>query len=294
MSESSKKWSYLILLSLIWGTSFILIKRGLDGFNPVQLGSVRIVMAALVVMSIGFKTIKEVSKKDLYWISIAAFLGTFFPPFLFALTQTQLDSGITSVFNTLTPLNTLVVGVLAFGSIISKRQIVGVVIGLLGSIALILAGENLDPDKAYWYAIFVFISSLGYAFNINILKTHLTHLRPLTITTVSFMVVLLPALGVLIWSGFFSLMSSEQAPFESLGYIFLLAVFGTAMAKLYFNKLIQVSSPVFSASVTYTIPVVAVLWGLWDGEVISPIQFLGAIVVIFGVYLSNKKEKTQN
>lgn len=293
MKDSTKKWFYLLVLSLVWGTSFILIKRGLLGFNPIQLGSVRIVMAALVVMSFGLKSVKEVRKKDLKWIATAAFLGTFFPPFLFALTQTQLDSGITSVFNTLTPLNTTVVGVMAFGALISKRQILGVLIGLIGSVALIMAGETLDPDKAYWYAIFVYISSLGYSLNINILKKHLAHLSPLAITTVSFIMVLLPALGVLVWSGFFPLMLSEEAPFAALGYVFVLAVFGTAFAKLYFNKLIQVSSPVFSASVTYTIPLVAVFWGLWDGETLDPIQFIGAIVVIVGVYLSNKKEKTQ-
>jgi len=292
MINQVKKWVYLVVLSLIWGTSFILIKRGLVGFTPVQLGAIRIIIASLVIFSFGFKRLKEVQKKDVKWISSGAFLGTFFPPFLFALAQTQLDSGITSVFNTLTPLNTTIVGVLAFGAMINKRQLLGVVIGLLGSIALILAGETLDPDKSYWYAIFVYMSSLGYSFNINIIKKHLAHLSPLAITTASFAVVFLPAFIVLVWSGFFDLMVGANPPIASLGYIFLLAVIGTAFAKLYFNKLIQVSSPVFSASVTYTIPVVAIFWGLWDGEQLQAVQLLGALVVLVGVYLSNKKTPT--
>ena len=76
---------------------------------------------------------------------------------------------------------------------------------------------------------------------------------------------------------------------QSLLYIVVLGVVGTALANILFFKLIQISSPVFATSVTYLIPVVAFFWGLLDNEMLTPIQFVGAFIVLIGVYLSSKK-----
>ncbi|MEE9362535.1 MAG: DMT family transporter [Cellulophaga sp.] len=289
MKKDTKKWFYFIVLSLVWGSSFILIKKALIGFSPIQLGALRILFAASFLLVIGYKSLKSIKREDWKWITIAGFLSSFIPPFLFALAQTEIDSGITSIFNSLTPLNTTIVGVLLFGALITKKQIFGIFIGLLGTFALILAGAEFSPDQNYWYAIFILISSVGYAFNINIIKKHLSHLSPLAVTTGSFGVVVIPALVIVLWSGFFVEIWKDTLMQTALIYLLLLAFLGTAIANIFFNKLIHMSSPVFAASVTYVIPLIAVLWGVWDGEKISFYQCIGGFVMLVGVYMVNKK-----
>ena len=291
MSDSHKKWWYLFLLSLIWGSSFILIKKALLGFTPIQLGGLRIVFAAGFLFFIGFRSLRNINGKDWKWILLAGFLSSFFPPFLFALAQTEIESGITSIFNSLAPLFTGLVGILLFGTIVTKRQTLGVFVGLMGTVLLFITGAQLHPDQNYWYATFILLSALGYAFNINIIKKYLQHLSPLAITTASFGVVMLPTILILLFSGWQEIRWASAELQFSLVCVLILALVGTGVANILFNNLIRISSPVYAASVTYLIPLVAVLWGLWDGETITELQVLGGIIILFGVYLVNKKRK---
>lgn len=291
MSNSKKKWFYLILLSFIWGSSFILIKKGLVGFSSMQLGGLRIVFASLFLFLFGMKSLKSLSLKDWKWITIAGFLSSFFPPFFFALAQTEIDSGVTSILNSIAPLGTTVVGIWLFGLAITKRQILGVIIGLLGTMALILVSMEFNPEQNYAYAIFVILSALGYAFNINIIKKHLAHLTPLAVTTASFGVVILPAIAMLSYAGIFTVDFRQTEIQKALCYTLVLALLGTAIANIFFNRLIRISSPVFAASVTYVIPLVAIFWGILDGEEINFYQIIGGLIILFGVWLVNKKKK---
>ncbi len=291
MSDYSKKWVYLILLSLVWGSSFILIKKALLGLTPMQLGGLRIVFASLVLFLFGYPSLKTINRKDWKWIIAAGFLSSFFPPFLFALAQTEIDSGVTSIFNSVVPLLTTLVGIMAFGAIVTKRQILGVVVGLLGTIALVAAGMEFKPDRNYAYAIFILISALGYAFNINIIKKHLAHLSALAVTTGSFGVAFFPALLLVSLSGFYGEFENNEAMHVALWYLLALALIGTSIANIFFNKLIQLSSPVFAASVTYLIPLVALLWAVWDGETMNGYQLLGGLIILLGVWLVNRRKK---
>jgi len=294
VNEYNRKWIYLIILSLVWGSSFILIKRALIGLTPLQLGSLRIVLASGILFLLGFRSMKKIGLLDWKWILIAGLLSSFFPSFFFALAQTQLDSGVTSIFNSVVPLFTTIVGLGLFGAIVTKRQIAGVFIGLFGTLILILTGMEFDPDKNYWYSVFILMSAIGYALNINIIKKHLAHLSPLAVTTGSFAVAVVPAIVVVFYSGFFSEIGKNVNMQNSMWYLLALAVLGTAIANIYFNKLIHLSSPVFAASVTYTIPLVAVLWGVWDGETLNIYQLTGGLVILFGVYLVNRKKVLHN
>ena len=291
MNEYNRKWIYLIILSLVWGSSFILIKKALLGLSALQLGSLRIVFASTFLFVFGYKSLIRLTLSDWKWITMAGLLSSFFPPFLFALAQTELDSGVTSIFNSVVPLFTTVVGITLFGALITKRQIVGVIIGLLGTLALILTGMEFDLDQNYWYSIFILLSALGYALNINIIKKHLAHLSPLAVTTGSFAVAFVPALVIVFYSGFFNVIPFDLEMQNALWYLLALAFLGTAIANIYFNKLIHLSNPVFAASVTYTIPIVAVLWGVWDGESINFYQLLGGAIILLGVYLVNRKKR---
>lgn len=289
MQNDKLKWVYLGLLSVIWGSSFILIKKALVGLTPLQLGALRTVFAAIFLFSIGFKSIKTIEGKTWKWIAISAIVGTFIPAFLFAFAETEIDSGITSILNSLTPLITFVLGVFVFSIGFNKNQLLGVVIGLIGSVALIWEGAIIHPDQNYSYALLVIAATVGYGLNVNILKRHLQHVSPMAIANGNFVILVIPAILVLFFSDFFrpELFTDVKVK-ESILYMAILAVFGTGIAKIMFNKLVQISTPVFASSVTYVMPIVALLWGVLDGETFSIYQVMAAAVIILGVYLVNK------
>jgi drug/metabolite transporter (DMT)-like permease len=288
MESKQLKWILLTILSLIWGSSFILIKKGLIGLSPIQLGSLRILFAGIFLLAIGFKSISKITLQQWKFIAITAFFGTFIPAYLFAIAQTEIDSSVSSILNSLTPLNTLVIGSIAFRLQFKRNQIFGVIIGLIGSALLILNGAMNHPEQNYYYALLVIIASLCYATNVNLIKKHLSGIDPLSITTGNFLVLLLPAALILYLTDFLDVVRLPQVQ-HSMLFIIVLGVIGTGIANIIFFKLIQLSSPVFATSVTYLIPIVAFFWGLLDNEMLTPIQFIGAFIVLIGVYLSAKK-----
>lgn len=288
MESKQLKWIYLMGLALIWGSSFILIKKGLIGLSALQVGSLRIIFAAIFLLLIGFKSLSKIPKEKWKFIAMTSMFGTFVPAFLFALAQTEIDSSVSSILNSLTPLNTLILGALVFGVSFERRQIWGVFIGLVGSVLLVLNGAMNHPDQNYYYAILVIIASICYAINVNLIKRFLSDLSPLSITTGNFLVLLFPSLTILYLSGFSDVVHVEKVQ-QAVLFIMILGVLGTGIANILFFKLIQMSSPVFATSVTYLIPVVAFFWGLLDNEMLTPVQFFGAFIILIGVYLSAKK-----
>lgn len=291
MSSNYRKWLYLVSLSLIWGSSFILIKKSLLGFNPLQMGALRIVISAIFIFIGGLHTIKNIKKEQWKWLIISGFLGTFFPAFLFAYAETEIDSAIASILNSLVPLNTILLGFAIFRIASTRRQIIGVVIGFMGTSILIIRGADLNPEQNYWYALLVVLSSLMYAANVNIIKRYLQEVRAVTIATGNFVAILIPAIIVLILNDFFTEETFDDPYFlSSLGYILILSAFGTALAKVLFNRLVQISTPVFASSVTYLMTIVAVGWGLLDGEEFTLIQAAATLLIFSGVYLANRKK----
>ncbi|MBC7642837.1 MAG: DMT family transporter [Flavobacterium sp.] len=288
MENKNQKWVLLIMLSLIWGSSFILIKLGLIGLNAYQVGSCRIIFAAVFLLLIGFRTLPNIPLHKWKYIALTAMTGTFFPAFLFSIAETHIDSSVTAILNSLTPLNTLLIGILAFGLAANRNQIFGLIIGLVGSSILVLNGASNHPEQNYYYAILVIIASICYAVNVNLVKKHLSGLSPLTISTGNFAVMFVPALIILFSTGFFTVCKGHNVQ-HSLFFIMILGIVGTGIANIIFFKLIQISSPVFATSVTYLIPIVAFFWGLMDSEILSFIQFIGAFIILIGVYLSSKK-----
>ena len=189
-----KKWLYLISLSLIWGTSFILIKKALIGLTPTQLGSLRIIFSSIIIFIFAWNTLKLISKKEWKWIIISAFLGSFFPAFLFAFAETEIDSAVASILNSLVPLNTVIIGAIVFKIASSKKQIIGVVVGLIGTYLLIDGGIKLNPDQNYLYAGLVILCSFLYGFNVNIIKKYLNDIPAVTIAAGHFSVIFIPAI----------------------------------------------------------------------------------------------------
>ncbi|MDA8847642.1 EamA family transporter [Flavobacteriaceae bacterium] len=290
MDTEQKKWFYLFLLALTWGSSFILIKKGLLGLSPFQLGSLRTVMSSLFIFTIGFKSLKTIKSHQWKWIIITGFIGTFFPSFLFSFAETEVDSGIVSILNSLVPLNTVLIGLAVFKITSTKTQVFGVILGFVGASMLIFNSMELHPDQNYLYAGFVILATVMYASSVNIIKRYLQEVKPIAIATGNFVAIIIPAILVLSFSNFFTTETFQNDTiYISIGSVAILSLFGTVMAKIIFNSLIQISSPVFASSVAYLMPLVALLWGLLDGEVFGINQGLASSLILLGVYLVNKK-----
>ena len=292
MKNIQVKWLYLFVLSLIWGSSFILIKKSLLGLNPYQLGALRTIITDVFLLIAGFKSVKLIEIKQWKWIALTGMLGSFIPAFLFAIAETEIDSAVASILNSLVPLNTILLGFAVFKIASTKRQVLGVIIGFIGTAILILKGAELNPEQNYLYAGYVIISTILYALNVNIIKSHLQFVKPLGIAAGNYVVIVIPAILVLLFSDFFNAETFENPNFKmSMIYVTILSFFGTALAKVLFNKLIQISTPVFASSVTYLMPIVALTWCVLDGESFTVLQGFATIIILLGVYLSHKRQQ---
>ena len=290
MSLSLKKWGTLVILSLIWGSSYILIKKGLTGLTPIQLGSLRVIVTTIIIAPIGYQKIKHIPRQKMKWVALSAFVGSFFPAYLFAFAETEISSSITAVMVSLTPLFTLLISVFVFGEELLKKQVFGVLIGFTGIIVLI-NNELFSSSFNILYIMFIVLAAFCYAINANVLKYKLSNIPALGIVFMSFLFMFIPAFIILCFSDFpFSDFASDPLIIESIIYIIILALFGTAIAKVLYIKLLAISTPVFSVSTTYLMPVVAIFWGLLDGEEFKLTQFTGTAVILLGVYLVTKKK----
>jgi drug/metabolite transporter (DMT)-like permease len=290
MKNNQLKWAILAGLSFVWGSSFILMKLAMINLSATQVGALRMIISALFLLVFFYPKLKLIDKKQWKVLFYLALAGTFIPTFLFTFAIQHIDSGIVAILNSFTPLNTLLIGFLFFHYAFSKRQMLGIVIGIIGTVLLVGKSAQVNPDDNYWYALLVLAATIGYAINVNVIKKHLSDLDPISIAVGNFVWVLFPALVVLYFTGFFQI-TFDKTVYTSLGYVSVLAIVGTALAMIFFNKMVHIASPIFAASVTYTIPIIALLWGLWDGEHITVLQILAGAVILLGVYVVNSQSK---
>lgn len=289
-SQRGKAIVLLIALSLIWGTSFILMKRGLMVYSPGEVGSIRVVAASIFLLPFAIVRLKELSGNQLAKLFASGLLGIFFPAFLFATAQTRLESSVSGILNSLTPICTLIIGVVLFKQPFRSQSLLGIIIGLVGTVILIFANYGGAVGGLNLFALLVIIACLCYAMNLNFVKYKITELRAVTITSVSILLISPLALIYLLgFTEFTTKVSSHPEALPALGYIVLLGVMSTSVATILFNLLVKISNPLFTSSVTYIIPIVAVGWGLLDGEQLLLGHFIGMVAIIGGVYLANKK-----
>ena len=289
MENKNIKWLLLFFLGSVWGSSFILMQLGLKGVNSIQLGALRILFAGIFLITIGFKQLTKIPSYKWKYIALTALCGTFVPAFLFAIALKHIDGSVSSILNSLTPLNTLIIGLLFFSIQVERRQIIGVIMGFLGCLLLVYFGNNDNTTENYLYAILIFIASIMYGLNVNFIKKYLSDLKPLTISVGNFTIMLIPAFLILFFSGFFDIVSEEKTQ-HALLFITILGIVGTGFSNILFFKLIQLSSPIFASSVTYIIPVMAFILGFsFMNETLNIFQVFGALVVLLGVYFSSRK-----
>ncbi len=281
-------WMILALLALVWGSSFILIKKGLTAFSAGEVGALRIVSAAAFLLPVAVPKIGKLSAKQKWILLVIGFVGSFIPAFLFAIAQTSLSSSLTGILNALTPLCTLLLGAAFFGKTITAKNGIGLGIGFIGSLILILGGTGNSVGEFNIYALLVIGATICYGLNLNIIKNYTPELNPVIITSVSLLFVL-PLAAVYLF-GFTDFAEHAQQPASHwpLLAVIALGVIGTALALILFNKLVQMQTAVFASSVTYVIPIVAVIWGVLDGEALSVYHFLGMGAILCGVYVANR------
>jgi len=284
MSEKRKIWHWLViaLLSLIWGTSYILMKKGLESFSSLQIGSLRILITFLCLLPVSVRNLYKLNANNILSISLIGLLGSGIPAFLFPLAQTRVSSSLAGMLNSLSPVFTLIVGILFYRRKAIRTQIAGVILGLIGAIGLIYNGSFTFN----FYGLFVVLATLMYGISSNEVAK-IQDMNGLQITSLAFLVISPLAIGYLLFSDFSAAVSTTHW-MRNLGYIFVLSVMGSAFALALFYLLIMNTSPVFGSMVTYFIPVISTLWGLSDNERLTSSMLISVAFILAGVYLINR------
>ncbi len=281
----------LIILSLIWGTSFILIKQGLKVFAPDVVGALRVTAASIFLLPMALVRIRQLKQGDHFKLLMSGLMGIFFPAFLFAWAQTQLNSSLAGILNTLSPLWTMIIGALFFTQRFRGAAIVGILISFTGTILLALSRSGNAITGFNLYALLIVAACALYGANLNWVKFKIHDLGSLTITSVSLLFIgPLAAVYLFGFTDFTTVLTTEPGAWKAFGFIALLALMSTAIANLLFIKLLGISTPLFASSVTYIMPIVAVMWGVIDGEKLLVGHFIGMAAILGGVYLANKKK----
>lgn len=286
-------WGLLLILAVVWGSSFILIKKGLVAFPPFQIGALRMIVSSITLLPWLWRFKEELASiTKAQWIGIIAVgcIGNGIPSFLFPIAETGLNSATAGILNVITPIFVWILGVSLFGLAFSWKQLAGVVVGLVGAVVLILAKSgDIQIGSQLYYSLLVIFATVCYGLSSNIIKKYLSTIHPILVTALVLTIAAIPYTFYLFTTDFWTILNTHAEGPSSFGYIIILAVIGTALAMVLFNKLISFKDQVFSSSVTYLIPIVALLWGLLDGEQILFQQYLGMGVILAGVYLVNAK-----
>ncbi len=281
-------WILLFFLAMIWGSSFILMKKGLKAFDPAEIAGIRILSASFFLFPIALRQISKIRHRHWNYLFLSGFFGSLLPAFLFPLAQTRIDSSITGVLNSLTPLFTILLGATLFKARFNIRVITGIVLGLAGTTILVTSNGTGSAFEINVYVLFIILATTFYGLNVNLLKYNLGDLHPLHITSISMMMISPFALGYLLTSSdIITTLTNDAESFIPLIYVLILGVIGTAFALVLFNVLIKMTNTVFSSSVTYLIPLIAVMWGLMDGESLIWSHYLGMTGIIMGVIIAN-------
>ena len=288
-NSTALQWIILIGLALVWGSSFILMKRGLESFSSDQVAALRMFIAFLFMVPFASRHLKKEHLQHWKGYLGTGLLGNFIPAFLFTKAETGISSALTGMLNSLTPLFTLVLGVALFRAKTRWINVVGVIIGFAGALGLLTVGESNEMNRNIMYAIYVVIATICYGLSVNIIRKWLNSVNSITITFWAFLFVGPPAGIYLFTTDFLQRMAEQPLAWQSLGYVTILAVFGTALSVMIFNVLIKMTNALFASSVTYLIPIVAIGWGVVEGEPVLLLHFLWIGLILVGVYLVNRK-----
>lgn len=287
------RWVLLFIIAITWGSSFILIKKSLLAFTPYQIGAFRVAVSGIVLAFLGIPALRKMDRKTLFWVALTGFFGNFIPMFLFPIAQTRVSSSLAGILDSLVPVFVLVFGFLLFGIKSRGLQVLGALIGFLGAAMLMYFSDTKSDDSNLLYASLVVLATACYAVAALIIKERLHHVRSKDLSGAVFAFWMFPSILILVLSGFFTSFQASPQTWESLGYLSILTIMGTAIAIILYYKLIQNTTPVFASTVTYLLPLVAVIWGLLDGESFSLWYVIGGMLILWGIYLIREKKSIE-
>jgi drug/metabolite transporter (DMT)-like permease len=299
MKANFKYAAILILLSLVWGSSFILMKRGMIDkgtgdliFSSNQVGSMRMLFASAALLPMGLRSLKIITSYKIgISLAVVSLAGSFIPAFLFTYAETGISSGYAGMLNSTTPIFTLIIGALLFRQQLIKTQVLGVLIGTIGIITLVNGVAIIDTSGNFYHVFAVIFATICYALSTNTMRYNLSHLSPLKVTSVAFVFAFIPAVFLFFYFGTPTTIIENEHANKALIYILILALVGTALSLILFNYLISKTSALYASSVTYLIPIVAVFIGYIDGEIISWIQVLAMFIILMGIFTANRMKK---
>ncbi|RNA61058.1 DMT family transporter [Chryseobacterium nematophagum] len=294
MNADKEKWILLIVLSIIWGSSFILIKKSLEHFNPFQVGSLRCLIAGIILLPLAIAKYKSFPKKHLKWLILAAFTGNFIPMFLFPLAETEVSSSIAGIVNSMMPIFVIIVGALIWNFETTKKQIIGTLISFTGVCLLAFGGDGEGGKFKLIPILLLLLATLCYAISTTTVKSKLMEVSSTVLSAFVFsFVIFLPSIIALTCTGFFSEFTFSKDNMIGLMFVSLLSVFGTGLAMMMNYRLLKVSTPLFASTVTLLMPIVAIIWGVLDGENLTILQYSGAGVIIAGLIFLRTKPSSK-
>lgn len=288
MQKQVLNWLIFSLLCIIWGSSFILMKGGMNVLSPYQVASIRIISAGLVLLPFAAKAMRNIAKEKRGVVVLSGLLGSFFPAYLFCIAETKIDSALAGIMNALTPLFVIITGISFFQLKVKKLQLLGIIVGFIGLSLLVAAGSNISLEY-FSYSLLVLLATLLYGINVNMVGKHMQGIGSIEIASMAFVFLLIPCSIILYFTGYFALPLTEDAYLLSTGASAILGIFGTAVASVLFYMLVKRAGALFASMVTYGIPFVAIGWGIWGGEQVNLIQVTCCGIILVGVYLANKK-----
>lgn len=280
----------LLVLALIWGTSFILMKKGLVAFSSGEVAAIRVTVAGIFLFPFALMTWKEITFRHASRLFTSGMLGVFIPAFLFTAAQQHIDSSVAGILNTLSPIWTMIMGAIIYRQVFKRAAVIGILVGLAGTIVLMVSRSQGHSMGFNLYGLLIVVACGFYGLNLNYIKFNITDLRSMTITSISVVLVApLAAIYLFGFTDFTSKMQTDPNAWKAFGFVSLLALMSTAVAVSIFNKLVKITTPLFASTVTYIMPIVSVLWGVLDGEQLYASHFIGMAAILGGVYLANKK-----
>lgn len=288
----ANKFLVLFIIAITWGSSFILIKKTLPIFDPLQIGAFRAGVSGLLLALIGFPALRKMSRKDVFWIALSGFFGNFLVVFIFPFAQREVSSSLAGIINALDPIFTLLIGALLFGIRNKTIQYLGAIIGFAGALVLVLSSGNDSSSNHYFYIGILILGAALYAISALIIEKKLMHISSVDLASSIYTFWMLPSLLILAFSGFFTKIDFAQSHIlESLGYLIFLTVISTTLVMFLFFKLVQDTSAVFASTISLLLPVVAVIWGILDGEKFTLWYALGGLLILIGVYFIRDKKQ---
>ena len=276
----------LVLLAALWGASFLFMRLGAHEFGPIVLAAVRVGLASAMLVPL-LASRGQLGELRAHWrgLLLVGALNSAMPFALFSFAALSITAGLSSIVNATTPLWTAIVAFVWLRQGLTPLRVLGLVVGFAGVafLAWDKASFKAGADHAgFWAVLACAAATLCYGVAANATKRFLAGVSPLAVATGSqFSAALLLALpAAVLWPA--------AAPSGvAWGSALALAALCTALAYILYFRLMSRVGPTNAVSVTFLIPLFAILWGaIFLGEAVTLQMVMGGAVVLVGIALA--------